>query len=210
MSDQVRHPIFARVCERLSARAEEGEERDIRSELLAGLEGRVIEVGAGTGTNFELYPESVAEVVAVEPEEYLRARAQESATGPGPSIRVVDAVADHLPFADGDFDAAVACQVLCSVPSQRDALAELRRVVRPGGELRFYEHVLARDPRHARLQRLAGRVTPLLFGGCRPDRDTGATIESAGFMIERCRRFVYQPSVLDYPAAPRILGMARR
>jgi ubiquinone/menaquinone biosynthesis C-methylase UbiE len=127
----------------------------------------------------------------------------------GRPTRVVEALADALPFEDDSFDAAVAAQVLCSVPSQAAALGELRRVLRPGGELRFYEHVIARQPRYARFQRIAGRVTPRLAGGCHPDRDTGRAIEQAGFRIERCRRFIFRNSLLDLPVAPRILGVAR-
>jgi ubiquinone/menaquinone biosynthesis C-methylase UbiE len=193
----------------VTARAEGTEEDEIRRELLAGLAGRVIEIGAGTGPNFHLYPDTVSELVAVEPEDYLRARAEEAAARSGRVIRVVDALADELPFEDDSFDAAVAAQVLCSVPSQAAALTELRRVLRPRGELRFYEHVMARQPRYARFQRLAGRVTPHLAGGCHPDRDTGRAIEQAGFTIERCRRFMFRTSLLDLPVAPRILGVAR-
>jgi ubiquinone/menaquinone biosynthesis C-methylase UbiE len=152
----------------------------------------------------------VTELVAVEPEDYLRRKAEEVAARSGRSIRVVDALADRLPFEPASFDAAVFAQVLCSVPDQATALTELRRVVRPGGELRFYEHVLARHPRYARFQRLAGKVTPHLAGGCHPDRDTGRAIEEAGFQIERCRRFTFRRSPLDLPVAPRILGAARR
>jgi ubiquinone/menaquinone biosynthesis C-methylase UbiE len=193
----------------VTARAEGTEEDEIRRELLAGLAGRVIEIGAGTGPNFHLYPDTVSELVAVEPEDYLRARAEEAAARSGRAIRVVDALADELPFEDDSFDAAVAAQVLCSVPSQAAALTELRRVLRPRGELRFYEHVMARQPRYARFQRLAGRVTPHITGGCHPDRDTGRAIEQAGFTIERCRRFMFRTSLLDLPVAPRILGVAR-
>jgi ubiquinone/menaquinone biosynthesis C-methylase UbiE len=210
MSAEVRHPIFARFLAFVSAQAEGGEEDDLRRELLAGLSGRVIEIGAGTGPNFKLYPDTVTELVAVEPEDYLRGKAEEAAARGGRDIRLVDALADRLPFEDGAFDAAVAAQVLCSVPSQAAALAELRRVVRPGGELRFYEHVLATSPRLARLQRVAGLVTPHLAGGCHPDRDTGRAIEQGGFAIERCRHFHFRHSVLDLPVAPRILGAARR
>ncbi|HEY6775445.1 MAG TPA: class I SAM-dependent methyltransferase [Thermoleophilaceae bacterium] len=209
MSREVHHPIFARFLAAVTERAEGTEEDEIRRELLAGLRGRVIEIGSGTGPNFRLYPDAVSELVAVEPEDYLRARAEEAAGRAGRPISVVDAIADELPFEDGSFDAAVAAQVLCSVPSQAAALAEIRRVLRPGGELRFYEHVVARQPRYARFQRLAGRVTPLLAGGCHPDRDTGRAIEQAGFTIERCRRFVFRPCLLDLPVAPRILGVAR-
>ena len=210
MSGEVNHPFFARFLTFVASRAEGGEEDELRRELLAGLSGRVIEIGSGTGPNFRLYPETVTEIVAVEPEDYLRRKAEEAAVRTGRSIRVVDALADRLPFEDATFDAAVAAQVLCSVPYQATALAEVRRILKPGGELRFYEHVLARQPRYARFQRLAGRVTPHLAGGCHPDRDTGRAIEEAGFAIERCRRFNFRSSLLDYPVAPRILGAARR
>jgi ubiquinone/menaquinone biosynthesis C-methylase UbiE len=210
MSREVNHPFFARFLSFVASRAEGGDEDELRRELLAGLSGRVIEVGAGTGPNFRLYPETVAEVVAVEPEDYLRAKAKEAASRTVRPISVVDAVADRLPFEDASFDAAVAAQVLCSVPDQATALAELRRILKPGGELRFYEHVLARQPRLARFQRLVGRVTPRLAGGCHPDRDTGRAIQEAGFEIERCRRFSFRQSPLDLPVAPRILGAARR
>ena len=209
MSSEVRHPIFARFLARVTERAEGTEEDEIRRELLAGVRGRVMEIGCGTGPNFRLYPDGVSELIAVEPEDYLRGKADEAAARAERSIRVVDALADDLPFEDDAFDAAVAAQVLCSVPSQAAALTELRRVLRPGGELRFYEHVLAPEPGYARFQRLAGRVTPRLAGGCHPDRDTGRAIEKAGFTIERCRRFVFRNSLLDLPVAPRIVGVAR-
>jgi ubiquinone/menaquinone biosynthesis C-methylase UbiE len=194
----------------VTERAEGTEEDEIRRELLGGLSGRVIEIGCGSGPNFRLYPDSVSELVAVEPEDYLRAKAQEAAARTGRPIRLVDALADELPFEDGSFDAAIAAQVLCSVQSQAAALGEVRRVLRPGGELRFYEHVIARQPRYAAFQRLAGRVTPHIAGGCHPDRDTGRAIEQAGFRIERCRHFTFRTSSLDLPVAPRILGVARR
>jgi ubiquinone/menaquinone biosynthesis C-methylase UbiE len=209
MSSEVHHPIFARFLAAVTDRAAGSEEDDIRGELLAGLRGRVIEIGSGSGPNFRLYPETVSELVAVEPEDYLRGKAAEAASRAPVSVRVVEALADRLPFEDDSFDAVVAAQVLCSVPSQAAALTELRRVLRPGGELRFYEHVIARQPRYARFQRLAGRVTPHVAGGCHPDRDTGRAIEQAGFTIERCRRFVFRTSLLDLPVAPRILGAAR-
>jgi ubiquinone/menaquinone biosynthesis C-methylase UbiE len=194
----------------VTERAEGTEEDGLRRELLAGLGGRVIEIGSGSGPNFRLYPATVSELVAVEPEDFLRGKAEDAASRAPVSVRVVDALADELPFDDASFDAAVAAQVLCSVPSQAAALAELRRVLRPGGELRFYEHVVSRQPRYARFQRLAGRVTPYLAGGCHPDRDTWRAIEEAGFTIERGRRFVFRPSLMDLPVAPRILGVATR
>ncbi len=102
----------------------------------------MVEVGAGSGANFAHYPTTVAEVIAVEPERYLRERAQHAAAQSPVSVSVSDGGADRLPDEDGSFDAGVCALVLCTVPDQQRALAELFRVIRPGGELRFYEHVV--------------------------------------------------------------------
>jgi ubiquinone/menaquinone biosynthesis C-methylase UbiE len=136
MPDEVNHPLFARFAAFIAA-GEGPVEQDRRRETLAGLKGRVIEIGSGSGPNFRHYPETVSELVAVEPEAHLREKAAGAARESGRPVRVIDAVADRLPFEDGAFDAAVAVLVLCSVRSQPAALAELHRVVRPGGELRF-------------------------------------------------------------------------
>lgn len=208
MATEVDHPLFARFAAFIAA-TEGPVEVDRRRETVAGLTGRVIEIGSGSGPNFRHYPDAVTELVAVEPEAHLRARAEAAAREAGKPIRVVDAVADRLPFADGEFDAAVAVLVLCSVPSQAAALAELHRVVRPGGELRFYEHVVGTSRRVAVLQRALAPGLAKVFGGCRADRDTGRAIEQAGFRIERNRRFLIR-TLNEVPAAPRILGVARR
>ncbi len=207
----VHHPLFARMFARLSAHAEERGQADLRRELLAGLSGRVIEVGAGNGLNFAHYPGTVDEVVAVEPESYLRELAREAATSAPVPVRVVDGLAERLPVEDASLDAAVASLVLCSVPDQRAALAELRRVIRPGGELRFYEHVISDSPRLARVQRAAERTGfwPLVGGGCHPARDTAAEIEAAGFRFESCRRFDFRAALLEVIVEPKILGVAR-
>jgi ubiquinone/menaquinone biosynthesis C-methylase UbiE len=180
-----------------------------RDELLAGLSGRVVEVGAGNGMSFAHYPASVAEVVALEPESYLRARAEEAANGARVPISVRDGVADPLPFEAGEFDAAVTSLVLCSVPDQKRALAELRRVVRPGGELRFFEHVRAESPRKVRVQTGLDRsgAWPLMGGGCHCARDTVASIKAAGFEIERIRTLAVGPSWSH--TNPHVLGIAR-
>ena len=205
----IERPRFARMYLRSAASAEERGATDHRRRLVAGLQGTVVEVGAGHGLNFPLYPPDVTEVVAIEPERTLRSQAEIAAKSASAPIRVLAGVAEELPLADESADAVVASLVLCSVPDQPRAFAEIRRVLRPEGELRFYEHVMAREPRYARFQRLAGRVTPHLAGGCHPDRDTGRAIEQAGFTIERCRRFMFRTSLLDLPVAPRILGVAR-
>ena len=209
MSCDVHHPVFARVYARLSPRTDGRGGAEHRRELLAGLRGRVLELGAGNGLNFPYYPAKVTEVVAVEPEDYLRARADGAAqTGPVP-VTVVDAVADQLPFPDGSFDAAVTALVLCSVPDQATALLELRRVLRPGGELRFYEHVRPSNPRTAAVWQRADdwNIYPRISGGCHAARDTEQAIREAGFAVERCRRFPFKGGPVS---APHILGLARR
>ena len=134
-TELVKNPLFARYFARCGARNEERGGRELRRELLAGLSGRAMEVGAGTGLNFPHYPVSVREVVAVEPEPYLRGRAVEAAAAAGVPIRVVAGTAAELPAADGEFDAVVISGLLCSVSDAPAALAEFARVLRPRGHL---------------------------------------------------------------------------
>lgn len=203
-----RHPLFARYYARISP-ALERTLAPHRRALLAGLSGRVVEVGAGNGLNFPHYPPTVTEVLAVEPEPLLRALAEESAARAAVPIKVVDGVAEDLPTGDASFDAAVACLVLCSVADQAVALAELRRVLRPGGELRFLEHVRAESPGRRRVQRvLDATVHPLLAGGCHCGRDTAAAIEAAGFTIGRADRLGTADTGIPFPSAPQLLGTA--
>jgi SAM-dependent methyltransferase len=206
--DTVRHPIFARVYERLS-RVMERDIGEHRHELLAGLSGRVLEIGAGNGMNFPHYPSTVAEVVALEPEPHLREKARQAAAEAPVRVSVGDAAAYPLPLETASVDAAVASLVLCTVPDQASALAELRRVVTPGAELRFMEHVRSDRPRKARLQkRLDGSgAWPFVAGGCHCSRDTVSAIEAAGFTVERMRRFDLGPSWIH--TNPHVLGVAR-
>jgi SAM-dependent methyltransferase len=206
---EVRHPIFARVLDRL-ARLEEREIGQHRHELVAGLSGRVVEIGAGNGMNFAHYPSTVEEVVALEPEPYLRGKAQDAARRATTRVTVRDGVADRLPLEHGTVDAAVASLVLCTVPDPARALAELHRVLRPGGELRFFEHVRSDRPRKARIeQRLdSSGVWPFIGGGCHCARDTLTAIQATGFRIERVRSLDVGPSWLH--TNPHMLGMATR
>lgn len=206
----VSHPLFARFFASFAPAAEKSGVAGHRAELLADLSGRVVEVGAGTGLNFARYPSSVTEVVAVEPEPYLRARAVAAARRASVPVQVVEAVAQALPFGDGEFDMAVASLVLCSVPDQAAALGELRRVLRPGGELHFYEHVLAEDPALARLQRAVDLFWPRLGGGCHTSRNTVAAIEQAGFRDVLCRQFRFRPCLLAAPVSPVVIGQGTR
>jgi ubiquinone/menaquinone biosynthesis C-methylase UbiE len=207
---QVSHPLFARGFDRTAWKIEDRGQRENRRRALAGLSGRVIEVGAGNGLNFPLYPETVSEVVAVEPEQFLRDRAREAAAKVSVKVAVVDGTAERLPVGDASFDAGVASLVLCSIFDQARALAELRRVIRPGGELRFYEHVRAQRPLAFRAQRAFDLVWNLVAGGCHTSRDTLAAIRDAGFELEHCERMLFKPYWFAAATAPHILGVARR
>lgn len=208
MTVRATHPVFARVFDRISP-AMERELRPLRCELLAGVEGRVVEVGAGNGMNFSHYPRDVAEVIAFEPEPYLRARAAAAAGAAAVPVRVCDGLAEALPAPAASFDAAVASLVLCSVSDPALALAELRRVLRAGGGLRFFEHVRSDRPRKATVQRLLDRsgAWPLVAGDCHCARDIAGAIEAAGFRIERLRRLDVGPPWLH--TNPYVIGCAR-
>jgi ubiquinone/menaquinone biosynthesis C-methylase UbiE len=206
-----RHPIFARFYARLSAGMEHAGVGEQRQQLLAGLTGAVLEVGAGSGLNFAHYPPSVGSVLAVEPEPYLRGVAERQARQVKAAVQVAGGTAEQLPADDGAFDAVVASLMLCSVRDQRAALAEMRRVLKPGGELRFMEHVSAESPGLRRIQRLAdASVWPSCFGGCHASRDTVAAISAAGFRITELTRYQLPESRLPWPTTPHARGVAVR
>jgi len=196
------------MYERTSAEAEERGTAQHRDRLLAGLSGRVIEVGAGNGLNFDHYPDTVDEVVAVEPEDRLRRLAERAAERARVRVRVVAGHADALPAEDASFDAAVTSLVLCSVPNVGRALAEVRRVLRAGGELRFFEHVRSDRLVLGVLQDVITPVWSRAGGGCHPNRDTGAAIRTAGFDVVALDRFSYAP-LRFIPRHTHILGRAR-
>jgi len=181
----------------------------LRAELLAGLSGRVVEVGPGNGPTFPHYPPAVTEVVAVEPEPYLRRHAQAAAADAPVPVDVRAGVAEALPLPDGAFDAAVTCGVLCTVRDQAAALAELRRVLRPGAEFRFMEHVRAAGGVKAHVQRAldVSRVWPAIGGGCHCSRDTVAAIRGAGFEIRELRETTVGPAWMH--TNPQVIGVAR-
>jgi ubiquinone/menaquinone biosynthesis C-methylase UbiE len=209
-TNDIARPRFARMYLRSAASAEERGATDHRRRLLDGLRGSVVEIGAGHGLNFPLYPPEVNELVAIEPEPTLRSQAELAAESANVPIRVLAGVADELPLEDESVDAAVASLVLCSVPNQPRALAEIRRVLRPEGELRFYEHVIPRcQPKRLLLQVIdRSGIWPAIAGGCHPARDTTEAIMQAGFDIAAIERFAFSAQRFE-PSIPHILGNAR-
>jgi SAM-dependent methyltransferase len=202
---------FARYLERKEQRKPDLLAREHRRGLLEGLRGRVLEVGCGDGRAFELYPLEVESVLAVEPDPIARALAEERGREAALPIEVVDGAAEALPAADGAFDAAVIVWVLCTVPDPAAALAELHRVLRPGGELRFYEHVRSENAVFRWFQRTIDALFwTRLLGGCVTTRDTTAAISEAGFRINELERGFHSSSLLTITSAPYIIGTARR
>ena len=205
---RVDNPFFARVWTVLS-RYEPEALRELRRENLAGLSGRVLEVGAGTGSNFVLYPTTVEEVVAVEPEPRLNPIARRTAaTAPVP-VTVLDRAVEEVE-PEAQFDAVVCSLVLCSVHDQESVLRQLFSVLRPGGELRYLEHVASGGAR-GRIQRLAdATIWPRLAGNCHTHRDTETAIVNAGFVVQRTRHDWMLPAWVPMPVSEHALGRAIR
>ncbi|MEY9889542.1 ubiquinone/menaquinone biosynthesis C-methylase UbiE [Catenulispora sp. MAP5-51] len=212
MSGRIKHPVFARIYAKCAGPSLEKAGIGVhRDRLLAGLSGDVVEVGAGNGLNFTRYPGTVGQVTAVEPEPDLRALAEAAARSASVPVAVVEGRAEALPFPDGSFDAAVACLVLCSVTDQRIALAEISRVLRPGGILRFFEHVRSDNGGMRGLQRvLDATIWPLAAGGCHTARDTAAAIAAAGFTVTELDYFEFPHTRIPLPIQTHILGVATR
>jgi protein-L-isoaspartate O-methyltransferase len=204
----VDNPFFARLWSKLSTREPESIKR-LRRENLAGLTGRVLEVGAGTGTNFEFYPASVIEVVAIEPEQRLAVLARQAADRVSIPVTVSTDTVER--YASGEpFDAVVCSLVLCSVQDPDSVLRQLFSTLRPGGELRYLEHVASTGLR-ARMQRLAdATVWPRLLGNCHTHRHTERSIVDAGFEVDDARREWVLPAWVPLPASETAIGRAVR
>ncbi len=181
--------LLAFVYDRLMRVTEEACLAGWRADLLAGLAGDVLEIGAGTGVNLPYYPRAVARLVVAEPDPHMRRKLEARARSLGRDVAVSGASADALPFHDASFDAVVSTLVLCSVPDPSRALAEARRVLKPGGRFVYLEHVAADDrPARLRWQRRLEPVWKRLMGNCHLTRRTGDAIREAGFRVEREER----------------------
>jgi SAM-dependent methyltransferase len=193
--------LFAHFYDRALKATEENGLGEMRRALLAEARGRVIEVGAGTGVNVDLYGEGVEDLTLVEPDRHMAARLRahlEAGEGAhaGGSVaagredvaevpkHLVEAPAEALPFADDAFDTAVATLVLCTIPDPVAAIDELARVLKPGGRLLFIEHVRAADPGTARWQDRLEKPWRFTADGCHCNRDTEATLRASAFRLE--------------------------
>ena len=202
--------VMAFFYDRAIKKTEDACLRQWRSELLLGLEGAVLEIGAGTGASLPHYPPGVTRLLLSEPDPHmrrrLRARVEERNDA---RIGVVASGAEQIDAADASFDHVVASLVCCSVSDPGASLAEIHRVLRPGGSFVFLEHVAAAEGTSRR--RWQDRLTPLwkrVMGNCHLNRDTERAIREAGFAIERIER----ESMRKAPpiVRPTIRGVARK
>jgi ubiquinone/menaquinone biosynthesis C-methylase UbiE len=180
--------LFAAVYDRGLKATEDGGLREIRRQVLSKASGRTIELGAGTGVNLDLYPDAVTELVLVEPDPHMASRLRPKLAASSREAELVEAGAERLPFDDGSFDTAVFTLVLCTVPDPGAALREVARVLRPGAQMLFVEHVRANDPGLARWQDRLEKPWRFLGDGCHCNRDTVATIESSPLTVESVER----------------------
>jgi ubiquinone/menaquinone biosynthesis C-methylase UbiE len=180
--------IFAAAYDTLMKGAEEATLRAHRAALLVRASGRVLEIGGGTGANLPFYGPAVSELVSTEPEEPMARRLERKLRDHQLPARVVRAPAEALPFEDASFDFAVSTLVLCTVEDPGRALSEIRRVLKPEGELLFLEHVRSDEPKLARWQ---DRLQPLQYRvghGCHCNRATLDNIAASGFTVAEVER----------------------
>jgi SAM-dependent methyltransferase len=207
-ASRVDNPFFARVWP-VVATHEAKAVRALRRENLAGLSGRVLEVGAGVGTNFAFYPELVEQVIAVEPEPRLLGRARAAAAAAPVPVVVTGEMMEEVSGGE-PFDAVVCSLVLCSVRDPGTALQHLYSLLRPGGQLRYLEHVASAGKR-GRLQRFVDATFwPRLFGNCHTHRDAERSIADAGFKVDTSRREFTLPAWAPLPVSELAMGLAYR
>lgn len=199
------HRVFAAVYDRMSRAEERGWMGERRARLLASARGRVLEIGAGTGLNLSHYGPRVSDVLLCEPDRFMRARLDRRLDSTTVAVELADAPAERLPAPDASVDTVVSTLVLCSVQDPVRALAEIRRVLGPDGQLLFLEHVRG-EGRVAAWQDRLERPWGALAGGCHPNRDTLAAIRAAGFEVREKEEF--RPPVPSGGLLPHVQGRA--
>jgi ubiquinone/menaquinone biosynthesis C-methylase UbiE/DNA-binding CsgD family transcriptional regulator len=201
----LRSRFFAMTYDRQIARAEKAGLRAYREGVLADANGRVLEIGGGTGANLRFYGPAVESLTLTEPETPMLRRLERKARAQAPAATVLRAPAEDLPFDDDTFDVAVSTLVLCGVNDQPRALRELRRVLRPGGQLLFIEHVRSTDPELARFQDRMNGINRFVVG-CDCNRPTLDSLQEAGFTITQVEHTTL-PKAPKF-ARPAIVGSA--
>ena len=204
----LRGRFFAMMYDRQMAKTEQAGLAACRERLLAGAAGEVLEIGGGTGTNLPCYGPAVNSLTMTEPQPPMLRRLQRKVREQAPATKVLRAPAEDLPFDDHTFDTVVSTLVLCGVDDQPRALRELRRVLRPGGQLLFIEHVRSDDPGRARLQDRMNWINRLVVC-CDCNRPTLRSIQAAGFTVTqvehmalpRAPKFV-SPAIMGSATAP--------
>lgn len=198
--------VFARVYDPFLALGERSGMRDLRRETLAAARGRVLEIGAGTGLNVKLYPGAVTAITLAEPDAPMAARLRRRVSGASHPVEVVQAPAEQLPFADGSFDTVVSTLVLCTVADMAASLREIGRVLAPGGQLLFVEHVRAGHGRLVRWQERLHEPWRRFACGCHCNRDTAVALRDNGFAVERVQehRWRRMPRIVQ----PLLAGIA--
>ncbi len=204
------HKWFAAFYERMAASAEKSYLGPVRRELAGGAKGRVLEIGCGPGGNFPHYTDAATEIIATDPDPYMLQRARKRAAALDRPIEIRQVSAEALPFEDHSFDTVVSTLNMCSIPHPDRALAEIKRVLKPGGEYRFYDHVRYRNAFGAFWQDLITPVWKQLGGGCHPNRDVVRIITDAGFEILELERSNPLPPVPPMVCTrPHVKGIAR-
>jgi ubiquinone/menaquinone biosynthesis C-methylase UbiE len=173
--------------------------RPLRQRVCAGLEGEVVEIGFGSGLNVPFYPDGVKRVAAVEPADVGWKLAQKRLREARVPVERSGLDGQSLPFPDDSFDSALSTWTMCTIPDVGRALAEVRRVLKPGGTLRFVEHGLAPDEGVRRWQHRLEPVQKRLFGGCHLTRRVPDLLTAAGFEIVELDQF-YEDG------APKVVG----
>jgi ubiquinone/menaquinone biosynthesis C-methylase UbiE len=204
------HKWFAAIYDKMLASEEKKYLGAIREDMLKDVTGDVLEIGAGTGANFQYYRKG-AHVVAIEPDPYMLGRAQERAANAAANIDLRQVAAEQLPFPDAAFDFVIATLVLCSVSDPRKVLSEIYGVLRPGGEYRLYEHVRYQNPIGGLMQDAVTPVWQWFGAGCHPNRDAERLVREAGFEVVSAQRLTHVPPVPPMIfVRPNLRAVARR
>jgi ubiquinone/menaquinone biosynthesis C-methylase UbiE len=201
----LRSKLFALTYDRQMAKTEKAQLGALRQSLLEAASGDVLEIGGGTGANLPFYRPEAGSLTITEPETAMVRRLERRAREQAPQAKILRAPAEDLPFEDRTFDTVVSTLVLCGVSDQPRALRQLRRVLRPGGQLLFIEHVRSGDPRLARHQDRMNWMCQLVVC-CDCNRPTLTSIEEAGFTVTDVEHLTFHnaPSF----ARPLIVGRA--